>query len=56
MGTDNYLLKIIFGPFSWMGFNCLKATEPLQRDSLHFATKPPEVRDTHFIDLGSMKG
>ena len=23
----------LYGPFFWMGFNCLKATEPLQGDS-----------------------
>ena len=24
-------LKKLYGPFLWMGFNCLKATEPLRR-------------------------
>ena len=26
-------LKKVYGPFLWMGFNCLKATEPLQGDT-----------------------
>ena len=39
-----------------MGFNCLKATEPLRRGSLFFTTKFPEIPGTHFIDLGRMKG
>ena len=30
--------------------------EPLQRGSLLFTTKFPEVPGTHFIDLGRMKG
>ena len=30
-----------YGPFLWMGFNCLKATEPLQGDSLLFTNKFP---------------
>ena len=28
--------KKLYDPFLWMGFNCLKATEPLQGDSLLF--------------------
>ena len=43
-------------PFLRMGFNCLKATEPLQGDSLYFTTKSPGVPSTHFIVLGRMKG
>ena len=39
-----------------MGFNCLKATELLQRGSLYFATKCPGVPGTHLIDLRRMKG
>ena len=38
------------------GLNCLKATEPLQGDSLLFTTKSPGVSGTHLIDLGRMKG
>ena len=39
-----------------MGFNCLKAREPLRGGSLLFTTKSPEIFGTHFIDLGKMKG
>ena len=46
----------LYGPFLWMGFNCLKATEPLQGDSLIFTTKSPEVPATHLVDLERMKG
>ena len=42
--------------FLWMGFNCLKATEALQRDSLLCTTKFPEIPGTPLIDLGRMKG
>ena len=43
-------------PLFWMGFNCLKATEPLRGGSLLFTTKFPEIPGTHMIDLGRMKG
>ena len=39
-----------------MGFNCLKATEPAQRDSLLFTIQFPGVPGTQLIDLGRMKG
>ena len=29
---------------------------PLRGGSLHFITKFPDIPDTHFIDLGMMKG
>ena len=36
--------KKIYGLFLWMGFNSLKVTEPLRRDSsLLFTTKSPGV-------------
>ena len=38
-----------------MGFNCLKATEPLQGGSL-LSTKFPEIPGTCLIDLGKIKG
>ena len=38
-----------------MGFNCLKATEPLVGGGLHFTTKFPEIPGTHLIDLKRMK-
>ena len=37
------------------GFNYLKATEPLQGDSLLFTDKYPRIPGTHFINLGIMK-
>ena len=48
--------KKLYDPFLWMGFNCLKATTPLQGGSLLFTTKFPEISGTHLIDLGKMKG
>ena len=38
------------GPFLWMGFNCLNATEPLREDRLLFTCKSPGT-----IDLLRMK-
>ena len=38
-----------------MGFNCLKATDPLREDILLFKTKSPGVPSTHLINLGRMK-
>ena len=53
--AQNTNLKKLYGPFLWMGFNCLKATEPIRGGSLLFITKFPETRGTHFIGLGKMK-
>ena len=44
-----------YGPFLWMGFNYLKATEPLQGGSLLFTTKFQEIIGTHLINLRKMK-
>ena len=49
------LLKILFGLFLLMGFNCLKATEPLQGNSLLFTTKFLKISGTHLIDIGKMQ-
>ena len=38
-----------------MGFNCLKATEPLWGDSLLFTAKSSGVPGTYFVNLGRMK-
>ena len=60
-GEASWLLKKtkkktnLYGPFLWMGFNCLKATGPLQGGSLLFTTKFPESPGTHLINLGRMK-
>ena len=43
------------GPFSWMGFNCVIATEPLQGDNLLFTTMTLGVHSTQFIDLWKIK-
>ena len=51
-----FFKKKNYGPFLWMGFNCLNALKPLQRHSLLFTTKFPGVHGTHFINLGRMKG
>ena len=39
----------------WIGFNCFKAAEPLQRDSLVFTTESSNVPGTHLVNLGEMK-
>ena len=46
----------LYGPFLWIRFNCLKATEPLQGNGLLFTTQSPEVSGTHLIEPGRMKG
>ena len=43
-------------PLLWMGFNCLKATEPLSGDTLLSITQFPRVHGTHLTDLERMKG
>ena len=48
------LLKL-YGPFLWMGFNCLKTTKPIRGDSLLFTNTTPGV-GTHLIDVERMKG
>ena len=44
-----------YGPFLWIGLNCLKAGGTSRRQ-FTFSTKFPEIYGTHFIDLGRMKG
>ena len=46
----------LYGSVLWMEFNCLKATEAPQEDSLFFITKSPGNSGTHFIDLERIKG
>ena len=43
-------------PFSWMDFNCRKATELRRGDSLLFTKKSPGNPDIDLTDLGRMKG
>ena len=43
-------LKKLYGLFLWMGFNYLKATEPLRGVSVLFTTKFPEILGTDLIE------
>ena len=52
---NNNNKKNFIAPFLWMGFNCLKAAEPLWDGSLLFITKFPEILGTQLINLGRMK-
>ena len=47
--------KKLYGFFLCMGFNCLKVTEPLWRDSLLFIIHPPGVSATQLIYLERIK-
>ena len=49
------LKKETLWPFLWLGFNCLKNTEPLQGSSLLFTTESAGLSGTNFIDLGTIK-
>ena len=49
-----FLKNKLYGPFLWMGFNCLK-TRATWGGSLLFTTKFPVIPGTHFVDLGRMK-
>ena len=46
----------LYGPFLWMGFNFLKATEALRGEGLLFIAKCPGVPGTHLINFDRMKG
>ena len=46
----------LYWSFSWMGFNYLKATTSLRRNSLLFTTRSQGVRSAHLNNLGRMKG
>ena len=50
------LNKNLYRPFLWMGFNCLKATEPLRGSILLLTTNLPEIPGTHLIDFARIKG
>ena len=39
-----------------MGFNCLKATEPIHEDCLLFNIKSPGHPGIHLTDFGKIKG
>ena len=51
-----FKIKKLYGPFLYMGFNCLKANKPLRGVSLLFTTNFPDISSIHLIHLGSMKG
>ena len=61
MGRQTHLLlgtkapNRLMAPFYGWG-STPSRLEPLRRGSLHFTTKSPEIPDTHFIDLGRIKG
>ena len=44
-----------YSSFLWLGFNCIKATEPLRWDILLFTTQSPGVRGNHLINFYLMK-
>ena len=50
------IIKTLWPPFLWMRFNCLKATESLQGDSLLFNIQFLEVSGTQLMELRKMKG
>ena len=52
----HYWVPKLYDPFLWMGFNCLKAAEPLWGDRLLFTIQFQGVPGTHLIYLGKMKG
>ena len=52
----DFFKKKIYDLFLWMGFNSLKATEPLQGDRLFFTIQFPRAPGTQLINLGRMKG
>ena len=45
---DKLLYEKLYSPSLWMGFICLKATEPLRGDSLLFTTQPPKSSSYSF--------
>ena len=55
-GVKTFFKTKLYGPFLWMGFNYLMATEPLRGGSLLFTTKFPEIPGTHLIKLERIKG
>ena len=54
--NHKYKLFKLYDPSLWMGFDCLKATQPLQGGSLLFTTRSQGGLRTHLIDLERRKG
>ena len=50
LSVKNKKINYIKAPL-WIGFNCLKATEPLRGNSLVFTTQSLGVPGTYFINL-----
>ena len=48
--------KKLYGPLLWMGFNFLKAVEPLRGCSILLTIQFPGVPGTQLINLRKMKG
>ena len=48
--------KKLYAPFLWIGFNCLKATEPLRGDRLLFNVQFPGILGIQLSNLRMMKG
>ena len=53
--SQNFFKAKFYGPFLWMGFNYLMATEPLRVGSLLFSSKFLEILGTHLINLKRIK-
>ena len=49
------LQEKIYGPFLWIEFKCLKASEPLSRDNALLTTKIPGFPGTHFLTSAGLK-
>ena len=45
-----FFLKKLYGHFLWMGFNCLKAKEPLRGGALLLTTKLPSIFTTKLLN------
>ena len=45
----------LYGRFLWMGLNSVKATVPLQGDSLYITTKGSGGSGTYLINFDEMK-
>lgn len=46
---------LIYDPFLWIGFNCLKRAESAQKGSLLLTIKVLAASDNHLINHGSTK-
>ena len=53
--NDGNIFQFKCGHF-WIGFNCLRASEPLRGDSLLLTIKFSKYSGTHLTDLRRMKG